>query len=402
MAAIAAGEQGRRVCVLEQMNRAGLKILASGGGRCNLTRTIEPAEYQAAFGRQGRFTAPAIEAMGPKSLRNLMERLGVPTVAEDDGRVYPVSQRSTDVQNALRRRMGELGVEIRLDCAVSGLWIEDDVLKGVGVATGDRIGAQRVVLACGGKSWPKLGGTGGGYELARQAGMEITEPLPALVPLVTAERWPARVAGVSLRNARVRIDLPGQDKSGCVGDVLLTHRGISGPAVLNISGRVSQLLRKGAVGLSIEVVAGMDAARWVERLESWRSTNGRRSVVRLLQEYLPQSLGEVFCELADAGGGTTIAQLPATGRDSLAKVLGGLKLTVTDTEGFESAFVTRGGVKLSGVDPKSLQSRSLAGLYIAGEMLDLDGPCGGFSLQWAFASGWLAGKSAAAEARGKH
>jgi predicted Rossmann fold flavoprotein len=395
MAAIAAAEEGRRVVLLEQMDRPGLKILASGGGRCNLTNLAPPAEFRRAFSRQGRFTSPAMEAMGPKNLRRLLEQLGVPTVVCDGVQVYPASHRAADVQAALRRRMEQLGVVVCLGCAVEKVWIDAGRLMGVETAAHGRIVAGRVVLACGGKSWPTLGGTGGGYALARQAGLIIREPLPALVPLVTRQRWPGRLAGVSLHDARVWIDARGEDKAGRTGDILLTHRGLSGPAVLDISGRVAELLRRGPVPLKIELVAGMDAARWVRRLEDWRRSAGRRGVAGLLQDHLPRSLCEVLCELAGVKERTSAAHLPAAERDALAKILGGLELTVTATEGFGVAFVTRGGVDLKGVEPDTLQSRTLEGLFLAGEMLDLDGPSGGFNLQWAFASGWLAGKSAA-------
>jgi len=395
MAAIAAAEENRQVVLFEQMDRPGLKILASGGGRCNLTNLVEPAAFRSAFGRQGRFTTAAMAAMGPAALRTLLNRLGVPTIVSDDLRVYPASERSADVQAGLQRRIKQLGVTVRLGSPVRRLWIDAGRLMGVEISTGSRIAAPRIVLACGGKSWPKLGGTGGGYTLARQAGLEISELLPALVPLVTRERWPGRLAGVSLQQARVWIDLPGQDRAGLTGSVLLTHRGLSGPAVLDISGRVSELLRQGAVPLQIELTAGVDEAQWAQRLESWRSSAGQHKVVNLLQEYLPRSLCAVLCELAGVKGQTAVSQLPATGRDTLAKVLGRLELNVTDTEGFETAFVTRGGVKLRGVNPNTLECRSLVGLYLAGELLDLDGPSWGFNLQWAFASGYLAGKSAA-------
>ena len=395
MAAIAAAEEGRKVLLLEQMNQPGLKILASGGGRCNLSNLVEPAEFRTAFGRQGRFITAAMAVMGPENLRQFLDGIGVPTIVEDGARVYPVSQRSGDVQSALRKQIKNLGVKLRLGSAIRRLWIDSGELLGVEVHANQRIAAGRVVLACGGKSWPKLGGTGGGYTLARQAGLEITEPLPALVPLCTRDRWPARLAGVSLRKVRLWIDLPGQDKTGLTGDLLFTHGGLSGPIALNISGQISELLREGPVPLRIELIAGMGTAQWSQRLEDWRNLDGGRRVVKLLQDYLPRSVCTVLCELGDMKEQTSVAHLTADNRESLIKLLSGVQLTVTSTEGFETAFVTRGGVKLQQVDPKTLQSRSLAGLYLAGEVLDLDGPSGGFNLQWAFASGWLAGKSAA-------
>ncbi|NLX13590.1 MAG: aminoacetone oxidase family FAD-binding enzyme [Phycisphaerales bacterium] len=395
MAAIAAAEQGRRVGLLEQMDRPGLKILASGGGRCNLTNLVTTEEFIAAFGRSGRFTGPALAQMGPAMLRTFMDRLGVATITPDGCHVYPAGERATEVQNALRRRLDELGVELHTRTEVIRLRVESGRLRGVETKIGHGFAAERVVLSCGGRSWPRLGGTGGGYALAEQAGHKLVEPLPALVPLVTRETWPSRLAGVSLSNARVRIDHAGQSRVGLVGDVLFTHRGLSGPVALDLSGTVAGLLRRyGTVSLRIALIAGMNASRWAERLDEWRKETGRRGIASMLREYLPASMGSLLVELAGVKERTPVAQLTAGQRDTLADLLGGIELTVTDTEGFETAFVTRGGVVLGEVRPDTLESRRLPGLYLAGELLDLDGPCGGYNLQWAFASGYLAGRSA--------
>ena len=392
IAAIAATEGGRRVVLMEQMPRAGMKLLTSGGRRANLTNMLGRAEIEDAFGRQGRFMGPALNITAPAALREVLARLGVETVVDDQLRVYPASQRAADVQAALHRRIEQLGAQIRLSCLVNRLWVEDGRLMGVETSNG-RIRAERVLLACGGRSWPTLGGTGGGYALARQAGHTIVEPVPALVPLVTQERWVKKVAGVSLGGARVWIALPKQNKAGITGDVLFTHRGLSGPAVLDLSGTVAQLLQRlSCVPLRIELLGGIDASRWDMKMESWRATAGRRLVVRLLREKIPASLAYELSRLAGLDERVTASQLSAVGRRTLSGLLGGLELTVTDTEGFETAFVTRGGVRLKEVNPETLQSRLLPALYLAGELLDLDGPTGGFNMQWAFASGRLAGK----------
>ena len=396
MAAISAAEQGRRVGLLEQMDRPGLKILASGGGRCNLTNLVTTEEFINAFGRSGRFMDPALQLMGPSGLRTFMDRLGLPTVAPDGCHVYPAGGRAIEVQAALRRRLDELGVELHTRTEVIRLRVESGRPCGVETKTGQRFAGKRVVLACGGRSWPRLGGTGGGYALAEQAGHKRVEPLPALVPLVTRETWPSRLAGVSLSKARVRIARPGHSRAGLVGDVLFTHRGVSGPVVLNLSGTVASLLRgRGPVPLRIELIAGMDAKRWVHRLDEWRREAGRRGVASVLRGYLPASVGGLLVELAGVNERTPVSQLTAEQRDTLADLLGGIELTVTDTEGFEVAFVTRGGVALGEVRPETLESRRLPGLYLAGEILNLDGPCGGYNLQWAFASGYLAGRCVA-------
>lgn len=395
-AALAAAQAGAAVVLLEQLPQPGRKLLASGGGRCNLTNLASPQEVALAFGRQGRFVLPALEAMEPEGLVGWMRRLGLATEAEKDGRVFPAARKAADVLAALQRRLKELGVETRCACAVERLWIEEGVLRGVEQAGGRRVGGKGVVLACGGRSWPKLGGTGGGYALAEQAGHEITPLTPALVPLVTQQRWPGRLAGISVAGARVSLIGKGQSKAGRIGDVLFTHRGLSGPAILDLSGDAAECLACGReVVLKVEFLAGQEASSWKRRFEEWRATEGRRSLGKLLSRYLPVRLAETLCEQADVCPQTPAAELTAAGRDRLAAMLGGTELTVIDTEGWPAAFVTRGGVALRGVDPRTLQSRILPGLFFAGEILDLDGPTGGYNLRWAFSSGRLAGQSAA-------
>jgi len=396
-AAIAAAGAGRRTVLLEKMPKPGLKLLASAGGKANLTNLAERADFQAAFGRQGRFMTPALDVMGPAALRKTLARLGVTTKVADRLRVYPTTDRAADVQAALRRRADQLGVTLQVDRTVTGLWIRDGHLKGVQCSDGQRLPAARVILACGGQSYSKLGGTDLGYTLARQAGHALAPPLPALVPLVTQETWLHELAGVALGGVRIRIALPRQPKAGIVGDVMLTHRGLSGPTILDMSATLAELLtHHPSVPLRIELVPEMDPARWSEQLDAWRGQEPRRKVVNLLRQHLPAALCRLLCQQAGLDDETTPAQLTHASRNSLAALLGGLELTVTDTEGFETAFVTKGGAKLKEVNPDTLESRLLPRLYFAGELLDLDGPTGGFNLQWAFASGHLAGLSAAA------
>ena len=391
IAAIAAAERGQRVILLEQMPKAGLKLLATGGGRANLTKMLDQKSFEAAFGRQGRFIGPAFQHLHPAALRAFFAKLGVETVADETGRVYPATHKAATVQDALTRRIESLGIATHLSSRVRQLWIDQGELRGLETDT-QRFHAKRVLLACGGRSWAPLGGTGGGYRLARQAGHSLAEPLPALVPLVTQQRWVVNVAGVSLQQARLWIPLPKQPKAGITGYVLFTHRGLSGPAVLDLSGDVAQLLGQSpTVPIRMELVAGKTAAHWQQTLETWRTAAGKKQVGKLLRDSIPASLARELCTQAGLPETITAAQLPNAGRSKLAALLGQLEFTITNTEGFETAFVTRGGIKLKEVNPNTLQSRLLPNLYLAGELLNLDAQTGGLNLQWALASGHLAG-----------
>lgn len=395
MAAIAAGQAGAKTILLEQMSHPGLKILASGGGRCNFTNLSSREDFMSSFGRQGRFMGPALDLLGPEKLRDFFQKSGVKTVAEGL-QVYPASHRSADIEKTLRKNMERLGVSLELGCAAKKLWIESEELKGIEMDDGRKIGVTSVILTCGGMSYPKLGGTGGGYSLAKQAGHSLVQMVPAGVGLITAERWLTELPGIQIPDARVRIALPRQSKTGINGDILLTHRGISGPAILNISATVSRLLiKKKTVPLEIELIDGMTPSSWRIQFEKWRSSNGKTLLTNLLRQKVPAALSRMLCMQVGMNEQATAANMRKDQIEKLSQNLGCLTLNITSTEGFASAFVTSGGVKLKEVSPNTLESRLQDGLYLAGEILDLNGPCGGFNLQWAFASGFLAGKSAA-------
>jgi hypothetical protein len=392
-AAIFAARAAARVVVCEHLPRAGAKLLASGGGRCNVTNTASEAQFVAAFGRQGRFILPALRGMDGPALRRFLFDLGVGTHAADGFHVFAATGRAADVLAVLLRECRRLGVAIRLHDRVSALRLAGGRVEGVETAHGP-LAAPAVIVACGGKGYRGLGGTGDGYVLARQAGHDVTEPVPALVGLVTKDRWPAACSGVSVPAVRLRIDLPRWRGQAAAGDVLFAHRGLSGPAALDLSGAVAELLRKHqAVPLALELLPGTTAGSWQQRFDAWQRDAGRKHIRNLLGALLPRRLADALCRLAGDLGDTPAAELPRAGREALIRLLTAAPLTVTATAGFEKAMVTRGGVALKQVDPRTLASRLLRGLYFAGEVLDLDGPSGGYNLQWAFSSGRLAGVS---------
>lgn len=345
-----------------------------------------------AFGRRGRFMARALEALGPKELRSLFRKLGVGTEARPDSCVFPRTGGSAGVLRALIDRLDPGRCEVLTSIKADGLLIEGGRVRGV--RAGEKtFRAERVILACGGQSYPGLGGAGGGYALAAAAGHSIVPTFPALVPLVTLEEWPGGLAGVGLTEVEIRVRRKSSRALPVRGALLFTHEGLSGPAALDISGSVAALLQKeSAVEIVLNLFPGQDAGDWRERLELWRRESGRTKVVSLLGNRMPRDLAERVCRLAGFDPAELYAnQLRREQLDSLPRILTGLSLTVTGTAGFARAMVTRGGASLREVDPETLESRLVKGLYLCGELLDLDGPCGGYNLQWAFSSGNLAG-----------
>jgi predicted flavoprotein YhiN len=414
MAAIAAAAAGRRAVIVEQLDRPGVKLLATGGGRCNLTNSLDVKDFLHRFGRRGAFLRHAITELDSEGLREFFGGLGVETVTEEGGGVYPATHSAASVQQALVKECRRLGAEFLYGAEAKEVLVAGGAAAGLATSAGE-IAAPRVILAAGGRSYSELGGTGGGYALARRAGHSIVEPTPALVDLHTKETWPAGCAGIGVIGARVWMDLsagaPGGEarsasakrqafpgapgRADIIGDVLFTHEGLSGPAILDISGNVVEMLRSfHEVPFRLSLWPGTTAQDWRIRLDRWRESHGRRAVAGLLAIHMPERLADALCALAGVGPQTTAAHLDSRQRHALAEVLASVPLTANGSGGFAKAMVTRGGVGLKEVEGRTMESKLVKGLFFAGEVLDVDGPCGGFNLQWAFSSGRLAGASA--------
>ena len=391
MSAIRTAESGQAVVVLERMMKPGLKLLTTGGGRCNLTNILPPDKLMERFGRFGRFMEPALRGMDNHGVLRFFAALGVKFHCEDGFHYFPVAESAGAVLEALLRRCKELGVQFQYNCCVTRLIIENGVICGAETSKGP-VPANRVILAAGGRSYPGTGSDGSGFDIAAKAGHTVKPQYPALVPLVVREPWVADCAGTAFADAEAWIDLPKLRRIRKRGAVLFTHRGISGPAILDLSGDVAQLLEKAPeVPIRLRWQLAESAADWSARIDYWRRSHGGKLIKNLLDEGLPASFAAALAKTCGAED-TKAANLTAAQSTLLVQYLTGLPLIVTATEGFDKAMVTRGGVTLKEIDPETLESRLIKGLHFAGEILDLDGPCGGYNLQWAFSSGWLAGR----------
>lgn len=388
------------VCVLERLTHPLRKLLATGGGRCNLTHDAPINTLLDAFGSQARFLAPAIHAFPPAAIRAFFETLGVPTCVMPDGCVFPVSQKAADVVTALEKAARTNGAEIRCGTQATRLVIAaapnaTTLPRVVGVETCDGpIAADRVILACGGQSYPDLGSDGSGFALAQDAGLSVQTPVPALAGLITRETWPATLSGLLVENAGVRLSHKNAAKAWRTGPLLFTHKGISGPPVLDLSGAVAeQLLTLPEVPLKISFRAERTVDAWLSCFNTWRTVHGRRVLHNLLSGELPRTLATTLCELTGARD-IPVAHASRTLLRALAEACANLTLQVTHTEPWSRAMVTHGGVTRAELNPTTLRTRRIAGLYCVGELVDVDGPCGGYNLSWAFASGHLAAQAA--------
>ncbi len=396
VAAIAAARRGRKVLLLEKSRSLGRKLLASGGERCNLGNTLSKDEYMERFGRQGRFMGPALDLLGQEKLREFFHGIGVKTVVLDGFRVWPETRKSTTVLAGLVDEMKRLGVAVAVNCTVERTSHDGELF--VVEHPGGSFRARELVVATGGLALPKSGASGGGYAFAESFGHSITPRFPAGVPLVTAEDWPAGCTAHTIGKAHVQVAIKKHAKIQGTGDLIFTNDGIRGPVVLDMSREISALLDKhGEVPLWLNLCRGRNQEDWRQTFKQW-ARGEPVPLIERLGEHLPREVAEALCAIAGIDPTTGIHQLEGAARDALILVLDKTPLTVTGTTGYDRAFVTRGGVKLKEVRSETLESKLQPGLYLCGEVLDLDGPCGGFNLQWAFASGFLAGQTLGSEA----
>ncbi len=395
MAAIAAAENGARVIICEYLKQSGTKLLATGGGRCNITNTLQNYEFLNRFGKHGKFMRPAISSFDSKALIKYLANINVRTIAEDGYHVFPVTDSAKTVRDALENRCLALSISIFYNTRIEKLKISNSKIVGVISSNGD-IKSKFVVIASGGKGYPHLGATGDGYQMAADSGHRIVSPTPALVPLIARENWPGRCAGVSISPARIWIDLPKQNKTGVTGDLVFTHRGLSGPVVHDISGDVAELLlQKNPVPIRIDFAPDISAEQWQNKINQARLDSPKKLAKNIIDQYLPSSLAEILCNQAGNLADKRVADLTKPQMQSLISSIMAHRLHIAKSEGFQHAMATRGGIDIREINPNTLESKIVNGLFFAGETIDIDGPTGGFNLQWAFSSGYLAGISGA-------
>lgn len=397
LAAITAARAGRSVLLLEKLPRPGAKLMATGGGRCNLTNTLEVDDFLSRFGRQGRFMIPALKAFDRHSLVKFFADIGVECHALDGYRIFPVTHNSLTVVSALQKELEKSGVKLIQSDPVKKLQIEDNHVSGVLTAK-HTYNSARVIIATGGLGYPSLGSDGDGFTLAASAGHKITPLHPAMLPLHTEEKWVANCRADTIAKVEMRINLSEAGKLRAKGDLIFTSNGIAGPVVLDFAREITPLLDKhGKIPLLLNLTKGKNEEELRLHLNSQFSLNKSGNVLSLLSTLLPAPLARELCRICNIDVQSPYGKIPGALRDRLIKILAWTPLTVTGHDGYRSAMITRGGVSLKEIAPETLQSKLVKGLFFCGEVVDLDGPCGGFNLQWCFSSGFLAGTSAASD-----
>jgi predicted Rossmann fold flavoprotein len=391
LAAIRAAECGRRVLLLEKNRKPGVKILMSGGTRCNITHATDNRGIVAAYGNPGKFLHSALACLSVQDTIALFEAEGVATKIEDTGKIFPVSNKAVDVLNALLQRLQRSGATLALSEPLSELRKTGD---GFEVATPQRVlHASKIILTTGGKSYPGSGTTGDGYAIAAQFGHTIIPPRPALVPVRVDVPWVGELRGITLADVTVKVLAGTSVLASRRGSLLFAHFGLSGPVVLDISRVISGHANPKSLVLEMDLLPAMPEAELDDflRLESLQS--GKKQLAVVLSTYLPRRLCDLLLQMCDQALDRKAAALSRSDRSKITAAIKHLYLPIAGTLGFEKAEVTAGGVRLDEVDSRDMQSKLVPNLFFAGEVLDLDGPIGGYNFQAAWSTGWLAGSS---------
>jgi len=396
MAAGQAALCGAQVVVLEKMKRPGRKLCITGKGRCNLTNVAPLAEFIGHFGRSGSFLRQAFHRFFTPELLEFFAERRLAVVTERGGRIFPASGKAQDILAVFEQWLQQVGVRISTGITVDRLLIEEGVLTGVSCQS-KTIACGAVILATGGASYPATGSSGDGYRLAEQAGHRLVPVRPALVPLVTAGDCAGRMDGLQLRNILVRLFIDNKKKEEAFGELAFMDFGLSGPVILTLSGRVVDALRAGQeVTLDLDLKPALDDKKLDARLLRDFEKRTTETLASVLRGLLPEEMVAVALEQTGLAADRLAGGIRADERKRLRLWLKSFRLQITGYRPLAEAIVTAGGVDTAEVNPRTMESRLVQGLYFAGELLDVQADTGGYNLQAAFSTGWLAGRSAAA------
>jgi predicted Rossmann fold flavoprotein len=394
MAAIFAARAGAKTVVVEGNTTAGRKLLVTGGGRCNLTHAGAPEDFVRAYGLGGRFLQHCLHELSPEKTQKFFAVLGLQTQVQPDGCVFPITQRASSVRDVLLSECQKTGVQFVYGKPVEGIDRHGD---GFSIHCGrEVIEARRVIIATGGVSWPQTGSRGDGYRFARKLGHTVIEPRAALVPLVTREKWCGDLAGTSVDCVRITAKVA-KNKITVTGAILFTQDGIGGPAAQDLSRGLADYLpaEKDPIEIAVDLSPKIREADLEKRLLDDFAAHPKKSLGNVLADLAPRRLAEVLCREFGLDGDTIGGQLKKVERRRLLKILKGLPLSILATRPIEEATVTRGGVSRDEIDPRTMESKICPDLFFAGEVIDVDGPCGGYNLQACWSTGALAGRKAA-------
>lgn len=392
IAAATAGGRGLDVTIIEKNSRVGKKILITGKGRCNITNSADMETHIANVVHNKEFLYSAFYTYDNNTVMELFDRLGTKTKIERGGRVFPESDKSVDVVNALKKHIKNNDVKVMYDSVVRSVITNNGQVQGIELEDGNNISCDSVIVATGGKSYPLTGSTGDGYKIAKKLGHNIVTPKPALTPLETKEQWVKELQGLSLKNTELRLYKGDKLVFEDFGEMLFTHYGITGPMALSASGHVVNI-EKGGYRVVLDLKPALDEKTLDLRLQKDFEKYSRKIFSNSLDELLPKKMIPVIIKLSEIPPDKPVNQISKVERTKLVELLKNLTMTPTSLRDFDEAIVTAGGVDVKEIDPSTMESKKVNGLYFAGEVMDLDAYTGGYNLQIAFSTGYLAGSS---------
>lgn len=394
MAAVTAARNGKKVLLIEKNEKLGKKLFITGKGRCNITNAADIEELFSAVVSNPKFLYSSFYSMTNDQVIDFFEELGVKTKVERGGRVFPESDHSSDVIRALEQEMKRLGAEVRLRAEAEEILAEDGRVTGVRLSSGKELHADAVIIATGGISYPSTGSTGDGYRFARECGHKVADLSPALVPMEVKEWYARELMGLSLRNVEIRITDGKKKLYEEFGEMLFTHYGVTGPVILSASSIVGKKLREHPLTLHIDLKPALTEEQLDKRMLREFEANHNRQFKNAVDSLFPSKLKPVIVELSGIQEDKKVNEVTKEERLHFVRLIKDFSMTLTGMRGYNEAIITKGGVSVKEIDPGTMESKLVNGLYFAGEVLDLDAVTGGYNLQIAWSTGYLAGLNA--------
>lgn len=394
MAAITAARNGRNVILFEKNEKLGKKLFITGKGRCNITNSADIEELFPAVVSNSKFLYSSFYGFTNEQVIDFFEELGVKTKVERGGRVFPISDHSSDVIQALEREMNRLGVNVRLRAEVKEILADNGITTGVQLSSGEKIYGEAVIAATGGISYPSTGSTGDGYRFARKFGHRVTELFPALVPMEVKEWYAKELMGLSLRNIEIQVTDGNKKLYEEFGEMLFTHYGVTGPVILSASSIVGKRLGEKELTLHIDLKPALTEEQLNRRVLREFESNHNRQFKNAVDSLFPAKLKPIMVELSGISEDKKVNEITKEERIRFVHLIKDFTMTLIGLRSFKEAIITKGGVAVKEIGPGTMESKLVKGLYFAGEVLDLDALTGGYNLQIAWSTGYLAGLSA--------
>ena len=393
--AIKAGRDGKKVLLLEKLSQIATKLKATGGGRCNLSNTLDNTTFMQSFGKNGRFMTAALNKMDHNDLMTFFKSIDLDTHIPDGFRIFPVTHSSTTVINALTNELKRLDVEILCDQKVEKIICENHTVTSIQTQS-NTFQTKNILLATGGMGYPKMGATGDGFPIVEKLGHKVTKLYPAMMPLSTTETWQGNCRADTISKVTIKVNIPNNNKLKKLtakGDLIFTSTGLRGPVILDFAREITPFLDKyDEVPILVNLTHGMNEDEIIKNIKEKSIKEPNKNIVEILSFIIPKSLAVEFCKQCNIEQSTNYKNLKGESKNTLIKTLAWTPFTINGHDGFNKAMITRGGITLKEIDPNTMESKLIKGLYFAGEIVDIDGPCGGYNLQWSFSSGYLAGE----------